>query len=183
MTDEQTPQIGYIYVNRSDEERQQFEKSFLERQEAIAEYRKAGLPTAQQVFAAMLKKEIAPRLRELGLKGSGQRFRLPSETHRLSLDFQRSAYNDILEVRFTVNLSAQLIDSSSTTSDGFTPPRPVWEPPKRLGVLSRGADHWWEVVPDEPTLKVADEVLQEIREFGIPWLRKQVTEGGNRVVP
>ena len=33
----------------------------------------------------MAKIEIAPRLRELGLKGSGQKVRLPSETHLLTV--------------------------------------------------------------------------------------------------
>ncbi len=78
----------------------------------------------------MVKNEIAPRLRELGLKGSGQKFRLPPETH---LHSHR----------------------------------------ERLGFLSRGRDHWWEVPADGPTLKIAGEVIHDISEFGIPWLRAQ----------
>jgi hypothetical protein len=44
---------------------------------------------------------------------------------------------------------------------------------ERLGFLSRGRDHWWEVPADGPTLSIAIEVIHDIREFGIPWLREQ----------
>lgn len=37
--------------------------------------------TAQEAFIRMLKEEIAPALRRLGFKGSGQRFELRSDTH------------------------------------------------------------------------------------------------------
>jgi hypothetical protein len=62
------------------------------------------MPTAQVVFERMLREEVAPALRELGLRGSGQRFRLPSESHWALLAFQKSQWSDADEIRFTVNV-------------------------------------------------------------------------------
>jgi hypothetical protein len=62
-------------------------------------------PTALALYAAMMKDDVAPRLRRLGLKGSGGRFHLPSDTCWALLGFQRSAWNDADHVRFTVNLT------------------------------------------------------------------------------
>ena len=63
------------------------------------------VPTAQEAFVKMMKEEIAPALRRLGFKGSGQRYELPSPTHWALLGFQKSAYSDSPEVRFTVNVT------------------------------------------------------------------------------
>jgi hypothetical protein len=176
MTDDQAPEIKVVRWEQTPAEQQEFRQRFLLREEAIFERRRAGLPTAQQAFASMAKIEIAPRLRELGFKGSGQKFRLPSDTHLLSLDFQRSAWNDILEVSFTINLSAGLIDSASIANEVPQSPRRLYSHDERLGFLSHGRDHWWKVPADGPTLSIAVEVIHDIRELGIPWLREQ-TQG------
>jgi len=173
MTDDQPPETNVVHWEQSPGEQQELLQRFLLRRVAILEHRNAGLPTAQQAFAMMTKNEIAPRLRKLGFKGSGQKFRLPSATHLLSLDFQRSAWNDILEVRFTVNLSAVLIESVSGESETPPSPRRLYPHDERLGFLARGRDQWWVVSADRPTLSVADEVVRDIRQFGIPWLREQ----------
>jgi hypothetical protein len=52
----------------------------------------------------MIREHVAPALREMGFKGSGQNYSLPSETHWVSLWFQKSAYSDALRIRFTVHL-------------------------------------------------------------------------------
>jgi hypothetical protein len=173
MTDRRAPEIKVVHAEQSPAEQQEVLQRFLLRQEVILERRRTGLPTAQQAFASMAKNEIAPRLRELGLTGSGQMFRLPSETHVLSLDFQRSAGNDILEVRFTINLSAELMDRAPSANQGPRSPRRVYSHHERLGFLSRGRDQWWAVPADGPTLGIADEVIHDVREFGIPWLQEQ----------
>ena len=91
MADDQAPEIKVVRWEQTPAEQQEFLQRFLIREEAIVDRRRARLPTAQQAFVSMAKNEIAPRLRELGFKGSGQKFRLPSDTHLLALDFQRSA--------------------------------------------------------------------------------------------
>ncbi len=63
------------------------------------------MATAQERFTAMLRDEVAPRLRAMGFKGSGQNFALPSESHWSLLGFQRSAFSDKDKVAFTINLT------------------------------------------------------------------------------
>jgi hypothetical protein len=125
MTDDQPPEIEVVRREQTPSGHREFLQRVLLREEAIVERRRAGLPTAQQAFASMAKNEIAPQLRELGFKGSGQKFRLPSETHLLSLDFQRSAWNDILAVSFTINLGADPIESALSANETSRSPRRV----------------------------------------------------------
>jgi hypothetical protein len=60
--------------------------------------------TAQDAYRSMIRDHIAPALREMGFKGSGQNYALPSETHWVSLWFQKSAYSDARKIRFTLHL-------------------------------------------------------------------------------
>lgn len=181
MADDQAPEIKVVRWEQTPAEQQEFLQRFLIREEAIVDRRRARLPTAQQAFVSMAKNEIAPRLRELGFKGSGQKFRLPSDTHLLALDFQRSAWDDILEVSFTINLAADPIESALSANEVRRSPQRLYPHHERLGFLSRGRDHWWKVPADGPTLSIAVEVIHDIREFGIPWLREQPK--GNFVTP
>ena len=59
----------------------------------------------QEVYAEWMKGTFGPALRGAGLRGSGGRFELPSDIFWAQLGFQKSAYSDGQEVRFTVNLS------------------------------------------------------------------------------
>lgn len=52
----------------------------------------------------MLKTLVAPRLRTIGLKGSGQNYRLPSDDYWALLGFQKSTSSDASHVRFTCNV-------------------------------------------------------------------------------
>ncbi|MFD8716751.1 DUF4304 domain-containing protein [Streptomyces sp. NPDC059629] len=65
-----------------------------------------SVPTAQAVFASMMSTQIAPALRALGLKGSGQIFELPHPVSWALLGFQKSAYNTAGHAEFTVNVTA-----------------------------------------------------------------------------
>jgi Domain of unknown function (DUF4304) len=63
------------------------------------------MPTAQEAFARMMKEEIAPALRRLGFKGSGQRYELRSDTHWAIVGFQKFSWSDQGQVEFTLNLT------------------------------------------------------------------------------
>ncbi|HLN62749.1 MAG TPA: DUF4304 domain-containing protein [Symbiobacteriaceae bacterium] len=63
------------------------------------------LPTAQERFALMMRDQVGPALRELGLRGSGQSFRLPVDDFWALVGFQKSVWNDATEVSFTPNLT------------------------------------------------------------------------------
>ena len=86
-------------------------------------------PTAQVVFAAMIRELIAPRLRRLGFKESGQTFTLPDDAFWALVGFQKSRWSDRTSLQ------------------------------KRIGlVMPQGKDHWWELTPRDDVTLVANEV-------------------------
>jgi Domain of unknown function (DUF4304) len=64
----------------------------------------ASLATAQETFRTMMKELVGPGLREMGFKGSGQNFSLPSPDYWALLAFQRSAWSDSTALHFTINV-------------------------------------------------------------------------------
>jgi hypothetical protein len=62
------------------------------------------VPTAQDTYREMMKTQVAPALRGLGFKGSGQNYELPVAGHWAMLGFQKSAWSDASALRFTVNV-------------------------------------------------------------------------------
>jgi Domain of unknown function (DUF4304) len=50
--------------------------------------------TAQEAFTMMVKEQIAPALRELGFKGSGQRFTLPDDEHWALIGLQKFTWSN-----------------------------------------------------------------------------------------
>jgi hypothetical protein len=59
--------------------------------------------TAQEAYAAMHRNDIAPRLRELGFKGSAGTYVLPDEESWRVVAFQKDRYSTRDWVHFTVN--------------------------------------------------------------------------------
>ena len=148
--------------------------------------------TAQESFKAMLKEDIAPELREIGLKGSGQVYELPDAAFWALIGFQKSVRNDRNRVSFTLNLSVtrrEFWAQRHTEDPGTYSVRPranvdwgalipaseYWF--SRIGTfLPGGLDTWWEIAADEPTDLVAAEVTRVIREYGLPALRERMSE-------
>jgi hypothetical protein len=60
--------------------------------------------SAQETFRNLMKTLIAPGLRALGFKGSGQNYQLPSDDHWAMLGFQKSVSSDSETIRFTINV-------------------------------------------------------------------------------
>ena len=128
----------------------------------------------------MMRDEIAPAVRELGFKGSGQSCSLPSEDYWALIGFQKSDVSSSSAVKFTVNLTV-------VSKEGWRAGAPEAEPwigerPKpnistgigggwseRIGGLSlhRKLDLWWCVQLDTPTVHVSREVVSAIRDFGL----------------
>jgi hypothetical protein len=139
---------------------------------------------AQETFTRMMQREIAPALRELGFKGSGQSFTLPSHTHWALLGFQRSRWGDSKEVRFTVNvtvvekraweeLRATRPHLGARPSPNVREPAPAWT--ERIGLLlPAGTDLWWPVPANASTARVADEVVAAIRDYALPEIARQI---------
>jgi hypothetical protein len=139
---------------------------------------------AQDAFKRMMQEQVAPALRRLGFKGSGQTFTLPSDTHWALIGFQKSVWGNSHELRFTVNLTVvgkQAWESArverpflgarptANTSYGF----PTWR--QRIGfLLPERLDLWWPVVAGSSTESAAEEVIAAIRDYALPEMNLQV---------
>jgi Domain of unknown function (DUF4304) len=143
-----------------------------------------AVQTAQDTYAAMLKTLIAPGLRAVGFKGSGQNYRLPSDDYWAMLGFQKSTSSDASHVRFTGNVvvvSRSGWDAIRAESPHL-PERPtattywgtfVWQ--KRIGeLLPGGEDQWWEVEAGSDAAELADAILWAIRDYVLPAMQRQM---------
>jgi hypothetical protein len=147
------------------------------------------MDTALDIFRVMMRDEIAPELRRMGFKGSGQSFILPSETHWVLLGFQKSSVSNAEFVRFTVNVTAvskrTWIEARSERS--YVPERPsansnygpwAWQP--RIGHLLPGMhDKWWTIDVRDTRASaesVRIEVLDAIRTYALPAIEQQVAQ-------
>ena len=60
--------------------------------------------TAQDAYKALMRDYIAPRLRELGFRGSGREFWLTAESFWAGIGVNASAWSDKSGVQFAVNI-------------------------------------------------------------------------------
>jgi hypothetical protein len=145
------------------------------------------MSTAQETFATMLRDEIAPALRDLGLTGSRSRFTVPSDTHWATIGFQKHKYSDARELEFTLNLSVADRESwdEARAAMPHLPERPapnamygtfIWW--RRIGQLlpDAGGDHWWTVRAGQRTGAVASEIVRIVREIALPAMREQMRD-------
>ena len=140
--------------------------------------------TAQEAFTRMIKAEVAPALRRLGFKGSGQRYELPSKTHWAVVGFQRSTSSDAKHVKFTINATVVSREEWERASNeqpwlGKRPSANArssvgWE--ARIGGVmpNTGGDHWWSVTPGSVTEPVAGEVVGAVRDYLLPAMRARM---------
>jgi hypothetical protein len=143
--------------------------------------------TAQDAYKVLMRDYIAPRLRELGFKGSGREFWLSSEPFWAGIGFQASAWSDKSAVQFTVNIQvvekdrwAELVASRP---DRKYPQRPAanssyssrvaWA--TRIGELMDGQDHWWSTRGVVDLGALAEEVVREIRDRALPEMRHRMS--------
>jgi hypothetical protein len=147
---------------------------------------------SQEAFRLLLREHLGPALRELGFIGSGSAYRLPLPNAIALLGFQRSRHNDRERVSFTVNLTAGPATAweAARRAYPFLPERPaantrypggLWH--GRLGMqLPEPRDVWWELAPGTHPETLAAEVIDTIREHGMPALRAHAAAGA-RIAP
>jgi hypothetical protein len=138
----------------------------------------------QQVYADLMKSVFSPALREAGLRGSGGRFELPSATLWAQLGFQKSAYSDGQEVRFTVNLLSVRRDEWSAWASAEPhlgqQPSPTmhygdWVEQTRIGHLTpQREDKWWRIVRGFAVEEVRDDAVHDLLTYAVPWLRARL---------
>jgi hypothetical protein len=137
--------------------------------------------TSQQTYADLIKTVFAPALRNVGLRGSGGRFELPSETQWVQLGFQKSAYSDRNEVRFTINLSVISRDvwDAQVAAKPYLGRMPspnmnygTWADQERIGKLTPdGEDKWWRIMRGADAAPARDDALFDLLTYGVPWLK------------
>jgi hypothetical protein len=142
------------------------------------------MPRAQETYNDLLKTLIAPGLRELGFKGSGQNYRLPSDDHWAMLGFQKSTSSDANHVRFTANVLVVRRSAwdAARAESPHLPERPtattywgtyVWQ--KRIGeLLAGGEDMWWDVEAGDSAAELADAIVWAVRDYALPAMRRQM---------
>ena len=141
-------------------------------------------PSPQEVYSEAMKATFGPLLRREGLRGSGGRFELPSEVYWAQLGFQKSAYSDGREVRFTVNLSVIRRDEweAQIAAKPHLGERPTpnahygaWADQVRIGQLTPdGEDKWWRIVRGSDPSAMIDDTAHDLLDYGVPWLRERL---------
>lgn len=138
--------------------------------------------TVQDDYRVMIRDHVAPALREMGFRGSGQNYVFPTETHWVSLWFQKSGSSDAHRIRFTLHLLVVGKDEWEAIRLGnqFAPERPRghWGAPVRswtvsyrpLPLESSGGwvQIWWELKAGEPVEPMADRVRRTIEKQALP---------------
>jgi len=142
---------------------------------------------SQDIYSRLIKETVSPAMRELGLVGSGGRYSLKSESHWALIGFQKSAYSDRDEVRFTVNLLAvgrepwdQLVRDKLWVGEKPTALVSYGSPVRQLRIgklVDDGEDKWWRVYVGQDMTLIAADVLANLRDAGVPWLRAQIAQG------
>jgi hypothetical protein len=138
------------------------------------------------LYDAAIKQQVSPALRDLGLRGSGGRYHLPSESHWVLLGFQKSAYSDAAEVRFTVNLAviSRSVWEAKRAELSHLNERPSasviygsWAAHERIGRLTPGGeDKWWRIGDNAaPVTDVVNDLLDDIERYALAWLRSMMT--------
>jgi hypothetical protein len=144
----------------------------------------ASMPSALDRFRTMMREHVAPELRRMGFRGSGQSFMLPSKDHWVLLGFQKSRSSSAEAVRITVNITVVSKQEWALAHEraSYLPERPTantsygtftwW---KRIGsLLPDGRDRWWTLSSGSPTASVAAEVLDAIRIYALPAIYEQL---------
>jgi hypothetical protein len=146
--------------------------------------------TAQTTYASMVKDHLAPRLRTLGLRGSGNTYLLPAEDSWALLGLQKSKWSTAEVVEFTINttvVSHQTWDSlrlarpylrERPSGNTFYGPEVWW---KRIGQLMEfGEEQWWQVTAGEPVAELAEAVAFAVEQFALPAMRDALESEENR---
>ena len=139
------------------------------------------METVQEKFKLLMKERIAPRLREHGLKGSGQNFYLPSESHWALIGFQKSMFSDSLELKFTINIYVVNKNEweNARSKRSYFPVKPTpttkwglgWE--RRIGfLLPERCDHWWSMKSNSNLENISGQVIEYIVKYALPAIHK-----------
>ena len=139
--------------------------------------------TAQDQLRALLREDIAPRLRAAGFTGTERRFSLLSDEYFAQIGIQSSVASTCDDVKFTATL--QVISKSQwMNSERRLPMRPSpnvgyglelgWD--ARIGSLMGVGDRWWWLdARGSQRGAVARELGDALLSVGLTALRERMT--------
>ncbi len=131
------------------------------------------LTSNEERFKLLLRRTHEAVLKPMGFKKDGQNFRLIRNDGGLFrgciVSFQKSAYNDRTELRFTVNvgkkLSSGAIDPKFKDYDCFP------DGQERLARLAPryGFDKWWSITTETDMKRLEEEICDLLQTVAFPW--------------
>ena len=129
--------------------------------------------TAQDAYKELIRDHVAPSVRAPGFKGSGATYHRRVGEDWQIVNFQRSAYSDREEVRFTINLGVGLTSQRGVARLAHDRPPPVHKChiAERIGFAAGGdKDLWWTLAPSSDLAVVAADVASQLSTTGVVWL-------------
>lgn len=121
----------------------------------------------------VIKLGLASFMKSEGFKKSARNWHKQEGDNWLVVNVQSSSGNIGAEGAFTINLGVYNAEISSLAGKA-----PLTGKPKeyeatvreRVGVLAHGVDHWWKIEKESELSHIAQEVVDEMKNYGVPWL-------------
>ena len=133
-----------------------------------------GLSTNEEKFKTLLKRIQGNLLKVKGFKKDNQNFRLILNNNGMNygfiVNFQKSAFNDKKELRFTVNVGR--IRTNGIIDDKFKEyDCSIIEDRERLAVIAPiyGYDKWWSITSNTNMDLIEGEMLDLLQNVAFPW--------------
>ena len=141
--------------------------------------------TIQSIFKDFLKCLLVPKLREVGLSGSGQQYSIKSSSYWSLLGIQKSRSSTSTELKFTMNIFVVKKDEwdNLRAERTFLPPKPSantiygigWS--QRIGyLLENESDFWWTIDSETNLNQLASEITNSIVTKVIPIMNEKMAD-------
>jgi hypothetical protein len=143
---------------------------------------------APKLFEEMVKTQIAPALRDLAMRGSGQNYRLPNENGDYALlGFQKDSWDGTTQFTANVAFYSGQGWQAARARHGWLPAEPTassmyavepdlqgWS--ERVGsLMDPPHDHWWTIQTADDVPAVAEHVIAVVRDAVLPQLRARLS--------
>lgn len=141
--------------------------------------------TAQDSFKEFSRSALAPMFRELGFKGSGQKYSFPAPDHFIQVGVQKSFYSDKDEIRFTLNVQIVLVKDwvAAATQRSHFPKVPSPNTyygvgfQERIGLMrSEKMDLWWSFAQGTDKAALLEEIRDLLVAHVMPAIRRTVNQ-------
>jgi len=137
---------------------------------------------AQTLLDAVIRSALVPLLKAERFRKTGHTFRQATPRCVLVVNVQSSSGSNHDALKFTVNLGAfypelnEVLGRGSWADPGATGPTEAHcHIRERLGMLtSNPSDRWWELRTGASPQDASNEVMELVRDRGLPWLRSLV---------